>query len=250
MTTDIVIEQLRALRLTQMSQALEHQRQQANTFTELSFEERLTLLLGHELLGRENNRLNRLRKQARLRLAATPEQLHYAPERGLRKAAIAELLSGNYLKQRQNILLTGPTGCGKTYLACALGEQACRQHYPVKCYRLGRLLDELISARADGSYNQLMSRLAKAALLILDDWGLEKLTARQAGELLEVMEDRYQLSSTIIASQVPIENWHQMLTNPTVADALLDRLVHNSQRIALTGESQRKMLLTQSDHSE
>jgi len=248
--TDIVIEQLRALRLTQMSQALEHQRQQANTFTELSFEERLTLLLEHELLGRENNRINRLRKHARLRLAATPEQLHYAPERGLRKAAMAELLSGNYLKQRQNILITGPTGCGKTYLACALAEQACRQQYPVRYYRLGRLLDELISARADGSYNQLMSRLAKAALLILDDWGLEKLTARQAGELLEVMEDRYQLSSTIIASQVPIENWHQMLTNPTVADALLDRLVHNSQRIALTGESQRKMLLTQSDHSE
>lgn len=248
--TDIVIEQLRTLRLTQMSQALEHQRQQAHTFAELAFEERLTLLLEHELLGRENNRINRLRKQAKLRLTATPEHIRYEPERGLRKAMVAELLSGNYLRQQQNILITGPTGCGKTYLACALGEQACRQQYQVKYFRLGRLLDELIAGRADGSYTQLMNRLAKAHLLILDDWGLEKLSARQASELLEVLEDRYQLTSTLIASQAPVEHWHQMISNPTVADALLDRLVHNSQRIELTGESQRKIKLIQTDHSE
>ncbi len=242
--SDIIIEQLRALRLTAFSQALEQQRQQPTTYAELGFEERLTLLLDHELLGRENNRINRLRKQAKFRLSAQPEKLDYAPERGLKKANFAELFSGNYLKRQQNILITGATGCGKTYLACALGEQAIRQQHNVKYYRLGRPLDALAAARVDGSYTQLMSKLAKVSLMVLDDWGLEKLSAKQASDLLEVMEDRYQLSSTVIASQIPIEEWHQLIPNPTIADALLDRLIHNGQRIALKGESLRKQKLT------
>jgi DNA replication protein DnaC len=141
--TDIIIEQLSSLRLTAFSESLELQRQQPNTYAELGFEERLTLLLDNEVLGRENNRIKRLRKQARFRLAAGPEKLNYSPTRGLKKTIMAELLNGNYLKKQQNILITGATGCGKTYLACALGEQAVRQQYTVQYYRLGRLLDDL-----------------------------------------------------------------------------------------------------------
>ncbi|WP_046007347.1 IS21-like element helper ATPase IstB [Pseudoalteromonas rubra] len=247
--SDRLIEQLRQLKLTQLSQALEQQRQQPNTYHELSFEERLELLLAHELLGRENNRIQRLRKQAKFRLNAPPEELNYTLQRGLSKAQGAELFSGLYLRQQQNILITGATGCGKTYLACALGEQACRSQIGVRYYRLGRLLDELHSARLDGSYNRLMGRLNKTPLLILDDWGLEALSQEQAKELLEVMEDRYQVSSTIIASQVPVANWHSLINNPTIADALLDRLVHNGHKIELKGESLRKSPLTQPDHT-
>ena len=245
---DIVIEQLRSLRMSQFANALELQRQQPTTFDELGFEERLTLLLDHELIERENARVKRLRRQAKLRLDAPPEKLNYGVERGLIKSVLAPLISGNYLQLKQNILITGKTGCGKTYLACALGEQGCRQQYRVRYYRLGRLLDELIAGRVDGSYLRLMNQLSKIDLLILDDWGLEKMNARQASELLEVIEDRYQVNSTIIASQVPIKEWHQLINNPTIADALLDRLVHNSHKIDLDGESQRKNNLTPSDH--
>lgn len=246
--SDIVIEQLRSLRMSPFANALEQQRQQPITFDELGFEERLTLLLEHELIERANARVNRLRKQAKLRLDAPPEKLNYGVERGLIKSVLAPLIAGNYLQLKQNILITGKTGCGKTYLACALGEQGCRQQYRVKYYRLGRLLDELIAGRVDGSYIRLMNQLSKIDLLILDDWGLEKMSARQASELLEVIEDRYQVNSTIIASQVPIAEWHQLISNPTIADALLDRLVHNSHKIDLDGESQRKNDLTLSDH--
>lgn len=239
---DIVIEQLRSLRMSPFASALEQQRQQPTTFDELGFEERLTLLLEHELIERENARVKRLRRQAKLRLDAPPERLNYGAERGLIKSVLAPLIAGNYLQLKQNILITGKTGCGKTYLACSLGEQGCRQQYRVRYYRLGRLLDELIAGRVDGSYIRLMNQLSKIDLLILDDWGLEKMSARQASELLEVIEDRYQVNSTIIASQVPIKEWHQLISNPTIADALLDRLVHNSHKIDLDGESQRKTI--------
>jgi DNA replication protein DnaC len=242
--SDIIIEQLRSLRLTAFGGSLELQRQQPTIYAELGFEERLTLLLDNEILGRENNRIKRLRTQARFRLAATPEKLDYSPARGLKKTVMAELLNGNYLNKHHNILITGATGCGKTYLACALGEQGVRQQYSVRYYRLGRLLDDLSMARVDGSYRQQMNKLGKISLLILDDWGLEKLNENQSAELLEVMEDRYQLSSTIIASQIPITDWHSLLPNPTIADALLDRLIHNSQKIALDGDSLRKQNLT------
>jgi len=245
---DMVIEQLRSLRLSPFANALELQRQQPTTFNELGFEERLTLLLDHELIERENARVKRLRRQAKFRLDAPPEKLNYSIERGLIKSEIAPLISGSYLQLKQNILITGKTGCGKTYLACALGEQGCRQQYRVRYYRLGRLLDALIAARVDGSYTQLMNQLSKVELLILDDWGLEKMNARQASELLEVIEDRYQVNSTIIASQVPVKEWHQLISNPTIADALLDRLIHNSHKIDLDGDSQRKNNLTLSDH--
>lgn len=248
--SDTIIEQLRALRLTQFANVLENQRQQPNLYAELDFEERLGLLLDQELVNRDQNRIKRLRKQAKLRLRALPEELQYSAARGLIQSQCTGLMNGNYLRSHQNLLITGATGCGKTFLACAFGEQACRQYKQVRYYRVGRLLDAIAAARVDGSYHKLLLQLAKYELLILDDWGLEKLSARQSSELLEVIEDRHQISSTLVTSQVPASEWHSLLPNPTVADAILDRLLHNSHSIALKGESMRKQLLTQSDQMD
>lgn len=244
----VLNEQLRALRLSHFCHALEQQQAQLNTYSDMSFEERLGLLAEHELQCRDNNKVKRLRRQAKLRLDALPSQIDYRAQRGIRKDKIASLLNGQYLHHGQNILLTGATGCGKTYLACALADQACQQHHTVRYYRLGHLLDDLSVGHADGSYRQQLNALSKKKLLILDDWGMEKLTARQANDLLDVMEDRYQRASTIIASQIPVNEWYKLISNPTVADALLDRLLHNSYRIELQGESMRK--LDQSGHLE
>ena len=246
MSLSTLHEQLRALRLGHFTQALQQQQAQPDTYTEMSFEERLSLLATHELLCRDNTKVQRLARQARLRVDARASHIDYRASRGLRKDKIAALLSGQYLHYNQNIILTGATGCGKTYLTCALATQACDQHHSVRYYRLGELLDELHIGHADGSYRQQLSTLAKRKLLILDDWGMEALTARQANDLLDVMEIRYQQSSTIIASQIPTSEWYKLIPSPTIADALLDRLLHNSHRIELTGESMRK--LDQSDH--
>lgn len=246
MSISILHEQLRALRLGHFTQALQQQQAQPDTYTDMSFEQRLGLLATHELLCRDNTKVQRLARQARLRVDARANHIDYRASRGLRKDKVAALLSGQYLHYNQNIILTGATGCGKTYLACALATQACDQHHSVRYYRLGELLDELHIGRADGSYRQQLSTLAKRKLLILDDWGMEALSARQANDLLDVMEMRYQQSSTIIASQIPTSEWYKLIPSPTIADALLDRLLHNSHRIELTGESMRK--LDQSDH--
>ena len=241
-------EQIRSLRLGHMLNALELQRTQPGTYQELGFEERLGLLLEHELLQREMSKVARLRRQARLRLSATASGLDWRPERGLKRQQIAELLSGGWYQRQQNVLITGPTGSGKTYVACALGEQACQQHVAVGYWRLPRLLDDLNTGHADGSYRKQLLQLAKKTVLILDDWGLEKLSPRQSADLLEVVEDRYGRGSTILISQLPVTEWYKMVSNPTVADALMDRLVHNSHRLELSGESLRKV--AQSDHGE
>ncbi len=246
MTQSQLQEQLRSLRLGHFAQALQQQQCQATTYEDMSFEERLGLLAQHEIHCRQSTKVKRLLKQASLRLDAHASRLKYRSERGLRKDKIGSLLSGQYLHHAHNIIITGATGCGKTYLACALAKQACEQHQTVRYYRLGQLLDELNIGHADGSYRQQLAQIAKKKLLILDDWGMEKLNARQANDLLDVMEERYQNASTIIASQLPVAEWYKLMTNPTVADALLDRLLHNSHRIELTGESMRK--LDQSDH--
>jgi len=246
MSLSTLHEQLRALRLGHFTQALQQQQTQPATYSDMSFEERLGLLATHELLCRDNTKVQRLARQAKLRVDARASHIDYRASRGLKKDKVAALLSGQYLHYNQNIILTGATGCGKTYLACALATQACDQHHSVRYYRLGELLDELHIGHADGSYRQQLSTLAKRKLLILDDWGMEALTARQANDLLDVMEIRYQQSSTIIASQIPTSEWYKLIPSPTIADALLDRLLHNSHRIELTGESMRK--LDQSDH--
>ena len=241
-------EQIRSLRLGHMLNALELQRTQPGTYLELGFEERLGLLLEHELLQREMSKVARLRRQARLRLSATASGLDWRPERGLKRQQIAELLSGGWYQRQQNVLITGPTGSGKTYVACALGEQACQQHVAVGYWRLPRLLDDLNTGHVDGSYRKQLLQLAKKTVLILDDWGLEKLSPRQSSDLLEVVEERYGRGSTILISQLPVTEWYKMVSNPTVADALMDRLVHNSHRLELSGESLRKV--AQSDHGE
>ncbi|AJR07107.1 transposase [Photobacterium gaetbulicola] len=241
-------ERLKALRLSHAATALEQQQEQLSTYAELTFEERLGLLLESELLNRSQTKIQRLKRQAKLRLDAQPSQILYKEGRGLKRQQVSELLTGGYLHKHQNILVTGPTGAGKTYIACALATQACEQQHMVRYYRLSRLLDDLSTGRLDGTYQKQLQTLAKKQLLILDDWGMEKLSQDHAGHLLEVLEDRYQVSSTIVVSQLPVKEWYNMIGNATVADALLDRLIHHSHRIELGGESMRK--LVQSDHLE
>lgn len=234
------LETLHTLRLTGMCAALRQQLEQPLTH-ELSFEERLALLVERELLTRDNRRLTRLLKAARLRLGgACLEDIDYRHPRGLHRPQIAALGSGEWLRAAHNLCLTGPTGTGKTYLACALGNQACRLGLSVRYFRLPRLLEQLAIARGDGSYPRLMAQLAKADLLLLDDWAIQPLTPSQRSDLMELIEDRHGARSTLIASQLPVEHWHDYLGEPTQADAILDRLLHNAHRIALTGESMRR----------
>ena len=232
-------EQLHALKLTGMLDALEQQRTQPETH-DLAFEERLALLVEREVLHRENRRLARLLKAARLRGDACVEDIDYRHPRGLKKPQMAALANLDWIRQALNLCLTGPTGCGKTWLACALGNQACRQGLSVRYLRLPALLEQLRIAHGDGSYVRLMGQLLKTDLLILDDWGIQPLTRSQRNDLMEVIEDRHDRRSTLIASQLPIDHWHDYIGEATLADAILDRLLHGAHRLNLTGESMRK----------
>ncbi|MDW1995780.1 IS21-like element helper ATPase IstB [Vibrio sp. 299] len=241
-------DQTKTLRLSHAVKSLEQQQEQLSTYAELDFEERISLLLESEILNPTQTKIQRLKRQAKLRVDAKPSQLIYKEGRNLNRQQISELMTGSYLYKHQNILITGPTGAGKTYLGCALATSAFDQQQTVRYYRLIRLLDALTAERLDGSYQKQLQSKAKKALLILDDWGMEKLTQEHAGHLLEVFEDHYQNSSTIVIIQLPVKEWYNMIGNATVADALMDRLVHNSHRTELGGESMRK--LAQSDHLE
>ncbi|MGR2966171.1 IS21-like element helper ATPase IstB, partial [Vibrio vulnificus] len=203
--------QLTQLKLSGIKSALEHQNELPSTYQEMSFEERLSLLLDEELTQRENKRIARLLKQAHFRLHAELEELDYRSGRGLEKTVIRNLASGQWLSRKQNILLTGATGCGKTYLACALGRHLCRQGHSVYYFRLKNLLEECYQSHADGSYPKLLGKLAKSALLIIDDWGLEPLAADQRSDLLEIIDQHYQKGSILLISQLPIEEWHRMI---------------------------------------
>ncbi|MCP5080637.1 MAG: ATP-binding protein [Alphaproteobacteria bacterium] len=245
------IEQLHALKLTGMLDALVQQREQPQTH-DLAFEERLALLLDREVPQRENRRLARLLKAAKLRINAGVEDIDYRHPRGLEKSRMAELASCDWIRQSHNLCLTGSTGCGKTWLACALGNQACRQGLSVRYLRLPTLFEQLRIAHGDGSYPRLMNQLLKMELLILDDWGIQKVTAVQRQDLMEVIEDRHGRRSTLIASQLPTEHWHDYIGEATLADAILDRLLHGAHRLTLRGESMRKLTakLTDRDRSE
>ena len=237
------LEKLTELRLNGMKEALCEQ-QGMPDIEELDFEERLGLLVDREITAREDRQLKNRLRNARLREQAAFEDLDYRHPRGLDKSLMRDLGSCRWIRRHLNLLITGPTGVGKTWIACALAHKACRSGFTAQYRRLSRLLDELSYAHADGRYPLLMKKLARTDVIVLDDWGLAKLTAPQRRDLLEVLDDRHDRRSTLITSQLPVEHWHKIIGDPTLADAILDRLVHNSYRIELKGESMRKLTTT------
>ena len=239
MLTHPTLDKLHTLKCTGMAAALTEQMTLPD-IDALTFEERLALLVDRELTERDNRRTaNRLRR-ARLKHNATLEDIDYRHPRGLDKSLMQSLATCQWVREHLNILITGPTGVGKTWLACALAHSACRHGYTALYLRLPRLLQDMSIAKGDGRYPKLLTTLAKTHVLILDDWGLVKLNAEQRRDLLEILEDRHGARSTLATSQLPAEKWHDSIGDPTLADAILDRLVHNAYKINLKGESMRK----------
>lgn len=233
------LDKLNALKFTGMSAALTEQLS-LQGIEDLAFEERLGLLVDREITERNNRRLTTRLRHARLKQSACMEDIDYRSPRGLDKSVVLRLADCHWVKERLNVLLTGPTGVGKTWLACALAHKACQSGYTAIYCRLPRLLQSLPLARGDGSYAKLMTRLARTDVLVLDDWGLSKLNAEQRRDLLEILEDRHGTRSTVVTSQIPLDQWHELIGDPTLADAILDRLVHNAYKLNLKGESLRK----------
>ena len=244
------LTQLHQLKLGGMAAALQTQLEQVGTYEGLPFIERLGLLLDQENLQREQRKQQRLIRQARFKLNACIQDIDYQHPRNLKKSQLAQLAQGDWINRSQNLLLTGPCGSGKTYLACALGHNACMQGYSVRYTRLSRLLLELTQTKADGTYYKKLQQLAKIQLLIIDDWGLEVLKPAQRNDLMEIMDDRHGDTSTVVISQLPTDQWYATIGDNTLADAILDRLMHNAHRLILKGESMRKIMsnLTQDEH--
>lgn len=231
---------LRALRLPGMASGYEEQQTSAATAA-LAFDDRFALLVDREQTWRDNRRIQRLLREAKLKSSqACLEEVRYASGRGLDQAVFAQLGSCQWIRHQQNLVITGATGCGKTWLACALGNAACRQGLSVVYTRAPRLFEELRIAHGDGSFGKRLLALAKTDLLILDDWGLAPLGQAERNDLLEVLDDRVGTRATLITSQLPVEHWHAYLNDPTLADAILDRVLHAAHKLSLSGESQRK----------
>jgi len=243
MLTQPTLDKLQTLRLHGMYHALVEQLHIPD-IAALTFEERFGLLVDREITERESRRLTTRLRQAKLRQTACIEDIDYRHPRGLDKALMARLTTCQWVREHLNVLITGPTGIGKTWLGCALGHQACRDGLTALYLRLPRFLQELPMAKGDGRYGKLLTTLAKTDVLILDDWGLAPLTDENRRDLLEIVDDRHDRRATIITSQLPVEHWHDALGDPTLADAILDRLVHNAYKITLQGESMRKRQTT------
>lgn len=241
MLTHPILDQLLAMKLIGMHRALSEQMQMTD-LPPLSFEERLGLLVDREATERADRRLQYRLRKARLKQSACVEDIDYRHRRGLDKRLMQTLTGGDYLDQKLNLLITGPAGVGKTWLACALGHKACRDGYTARYLRLPRLIHEWPIAKADGRYPRLMREYARTDLMILDDWAIVSLDENARRDLLEILDDRHNRKSTIVTSQLPVDKWHQYLAEPTIADAILDRLVHNAYRLELKGESMRKTM--------
>jgi DNA replication protein DnaC len=240
MLTEPTVIKLRTLRLDAFADAWTEQHKNPE-LGKLSFEERLGLLVDAECLARENKRLRRLLKEAKLRLGqACIEEIDYSARRELDKTVIRQLATCRWVQEHQNVIVTGMTGTGKTFVACALAQQACRKGLSAAYRRASRLFDELALARADGSYVRLLAKLARVDVLVIDDWGLAPAREQERRDFLEILEDRYGQRSTIMTSQLPPKTWHEHLADQTMADAILDRILHNAHRIVLKGPSRRK----------
>lgn len=233
------LEKLASLRLTGMATGL---REQSNidTIGDLGFEERLGLLLDREQTVRENTRMQTRLRKAKLRQSGSIEDIDFRHPRGLDKSLILRLADCQWIKTHNNLLITGPTGVGKSYLACAFAQKACRAGYSALYLRMSKLFEDMALAKGDGRYLKLLASLAKTDLLVLDDFGLAPLNQEQRHNLLEILEDRYNIKATIITSQLPEDHWHDQIGDSSLADAILDRLVHAAYRIQLKGESMRK----------
>lgn len=251
MMTQQTLDKLYDMKLTAMAEAFSQQIAQPD-LGDLSFEDRFAMLVDRQWTFKEDRRMTRLLRAAKLKDSACIENIDFKTPRALDKSVVVRLTNSDWIKNAQNAIILGPTGVGKTYLACAIANSACRNGYPAMYKRAPRLYQEIAIARADGSYPKLMNKLVKIKLLIIDDFCIASMSDPERRDLLEVLEDRQAISSTIVATQVPVENWIENIGDPTLADAILDRLVHNAHRINLKGESMRKIRssLTKSDNSE
>jgi DNA replication protein DnaC len=241
MLNQATLNQLRDLRLYTMAAKFKELNEQPDV-PSLSFEEHFALLVETEWLARYNRRTNRLVAQAAFRFPAVIEDIEYHGRQGISRPEILRLSVGGYLKKAQNILISGPTGVGKTYLVCALGRAACIQGIQTFYIRVADLFQRLADAQMDNRYSQYRDKLAKAPLLILDDWGLKKFSLEETHEIMELLERRYGRAATIISGQMPVSAWHDLFPDPTLADAILDRIVHNAYKYSISGESMRKTL--------
>lgn len=235
-----LLDQLSQLHLPAFRAALQEQLHSPQ-YAQLPFEDRLALLIERECTHRENNRMQRYLKTAHLPTADTLEDLELSPSRGLERSLILELAQAEWVRCHLNVIVLGPTGVGKTFLATALAHSACRLGYSVRYQRTSRLLYDLTLAQADGSYPNTLAALSRTKLLVLDDWLRDPLTRPQTQDVLEILDDRCGRTATMLVTQIPVEDWHIRFPDPTLADAILDRLVHNAYRLQLKGESQRKM---------
>ena len=249
MLTQPIIEKLNSMKLTAMARAFTDQ-MQCPDMAQLTFEERFGLIVDYQMTYLENRRMQNRLKNAKLRQSASIEDLDFRQGRGMDRSTVMSLAGNQWVKSHHNILVTGPTGAGKSYLGCALAQKACRDGHSVLYQRLPRLLQDIGVSRHDGRYHKLMNQVVKCEVLVLDDLLISPLTREEQKDLLEIVEERYDRKATVVTSQLPVKAWHDAMQDPTLADAILDRLVHNAYKIELKGESMRRKRTTLDQKTE